>query len=69
MPDADPDSLVKPSDAAARLRISVKTVRRLVAAGHLDAVRVSPHGLRIRERSVDHLVQYGIHEHEPQEDK
>jgi hypothetical protein len=56
----DPDPLIKPSDVATRIHMSEKTVRRLCASGELDSVRVSPRGLRIRESSVDRLIQSGI---------
>ena len=38
------------------LGVSAKTVRRLVAAGDLDAVRVGRRTIRIRTESIDRLI-------------
>jgi excisionase family DNA binding protein len=51
--------LLLPGEAAERLRVSEKTVRRLVAAGHLTEVRVSERSPRITEASVEaHIASH-----------
>jgi excisionase family DNA binding protein len=64
---AGPDSLLTPRDVASRIHASTRTVYRLVKAGHLESVQVSPRGMRIRERSVDQLVEHGIYAPQLQE--
>lgn len=53
--------LLSVEDAAARLGVSDDTVRRLIAGGHLPAVRVpgrtdAPGSLRIRVRDLERWV-------------
>ncbi len=47
------DRLLDRAEAAAILRVSERTVRRLGRAGYLDEVRVSDRAIRITEASVD----------------
>ena len=47
------------AEASTALRLSAPTVRRLIAAGELDAVRVSPRGVRIWAASVTALLARG----------
>ena len=42
--------------AAEILGISARTVRRLIAAGELDAVRVGRRTIRIKTESIDRLI-------------
>lgn len=49
--------LLDRSEAAERLRVSEKTVRRLAAAGHLTEVRVSERSPRITEESIEAHLQ------------
>lgn len=48
--------LVSLVDAAEILAVSVKTVRRYVAAGDLDAVRLGRRTIRVRVDSLDRLI-------------
>lgn len=48
--------LVTMADAAAALAVSIRTVRRYVAAGQLDAVRLGRRTLRIKAESIERLV-------------
>lgn len=47
-------------EAAARLRVSTRTVRRYIAAGLLDGVRVGPRLVKVTERSVERLLAEGL---------
>jgi excisionase family DNA binding protein len=47
-------------EAATRLRISERTVRRYIAAGLLDGVRVGPRLVKVTEMSVDRLLAEGL---------
>jgi excisionase family DNA binding protein len=47
-------------EAAARLRVSERTVRRYITAGLLDGVRVGPRLVKVTERSVDRLLAEGL---------
>ncbi len=48
--------LVSLVDAAEILAVSTKTVRRYIAAGELDAVRLGRRTIRVRVDSVDRLI-------------
>ena len=48
--------LVSLTDAAEILAVSVKTVRRYIAAGELDAVRLGRRTIRIKPESIDRLI-------------
>lgn len=48
--------LVSITATAEILGISTKTVRRLIAAGDLDAVRVGRRTIRIKTESIDRLI-------------
>ena len=48
--------LVSLVDAAEILAVSVKTVRRYVAAGDLDAIRLGRRTIRIKTESLDRLI-------------
>jgi excisionase family DNA binding protein len=45
--------MLERSEVAARLHISERTVRRLVAAGDLTEIRVAPHSPRITADSLE----------------
>lgn len=49
--------LVSLNDTAEMLDVSVKTVRRYIASGRLDAVRLGRRTLRVRIESVDRLIE------------
>ncbi|MGG5258812.1 helix-turn-helix domain-containing protein [Phycicoccus avicenniae] len=48
--------LVSLADAADALAVSTRTVRRYIADGQLDAVRLGHRTLRIRVESIDRFV-------------
>lgn len=48
--------LIPLTEAAEILAVSVKTVRRYVAAGDLDAVRLGRRTIRIKTESLDRLI-------------
>lgn len=48
--------LVSLPEAAEMLGLSVKTVRRYIAAGDLDAVRLGRRVIRIKTASLDRLI-------------
>ena len=48
--------LIPLTEAAEILAVSVKTVRRYVAAGELDAVRLGRRTIRIKTESLDRLI-------------
>lgn len=50
-------SLLHRREAAARLRVSVSTVKRWGAAGLLDERRVGPKLVRVTELSVESLIR------------
>lgn len=51
--------LLDRDQAAARLRVSLRTIRRYGQAGRLEDVRLSPHMVKVTEESVDALVREG----------
>ena len=51
-----PRQLVTLCEAAEILAVSVKTVRRYIAAGDLDAVRLGRRTIRIEAGSLDRLI-------------
>jgi excisionase family DNA binding protein len=51
-----PRQLVTLCEAAEILAVSVKTVRRYIAAGELDAVRLGRRTIRIKVESLDRLI-------------
>ena len=48
--------LVSLTEAAEILAVSVKTVRRYVAAGDLDAVRLGRRTIRVRVESLNRMI-------------
>jgi excisionase family DNA binding protein len=48
--------LVSLPEAAEILAVSVKTVRRYIAAGELDAVRLGRRTIRIKAESIERLI-------------
>ena len=48
--------LISLTEAADALAVSTKTVRRYIAAGELDAVRLGRRTIRIRVESLDRLI-------------
>lgn len=57
--DKPPELLVKRADAASRLGVSLSTVRRLVAAGTLSEVRVTPDAPRIPVEDLERFAAGG----------
>lgn len=51
-----PRQLVSLTEAAEILAVSTKTVRRYIAAGDLDAVRLGRRIIRIRVESLDRMI-------------
>lgn len=51
-----PRQLVTLCEAAEILVVSVKTVRRYIAAGDLDAVRLGRRTIRVKVDSLDRLI-------------
>jgi hypothetical protein len=51
--------LLRRSEAAARLAVSERTVRRWGAAGLLDERHIGPRSVRVTEVSVERLVRAG----------
>jgi excisionase family DNA binding protein len=51
-----PRQLVSLCEAAEILAVSTKTVRRYIAAGDLDAVRLGRRTIRIKVESLDRLI-------------
>lgn len=49
--------LIPLAEAAEILAVSVKTVRRYVAAGELDAVRLGRRTIRVKSESIDRLIE------------
>lgn len=49
--------LVSLPEAAEILAVSVKTVRRYIAAGELDAVRLGRRTIRVRVDSLDRIIE------------
>lgn len=48
--------LISLTEAAGALAVSTKTVRRYIAAGELDAVRLGRRTIRIKVESLDRLI-------------
>ncbi len=53
---ATPRRLISLAEAADTLAVSTKTVRRYIAAGELDAVRLGRRTIRVRVDSLDRLI-------------
>lgn len=53
---AAPRRLVSITEAAEILAVSTKTVRRYIAAGDLDAVRLGRRTIRVRVESIDRMI-------------
>ena len=51
-----PRRLVSLTEAAEILAVSVKTVRRYIAAGDLDAIRLGRRTIRVRVESLDRMI-------------
>ncbi|HET7683842.1 MAG TPA: helix-turn-helix domain-containing protein [Marmoricola sp.] len=54
---ATPRRLISLAEAADALAVSTKTVRRYIAAGDLDAVRLGRRTIRVRVDSLDRLIE------------
>ena len=59
MPDLNTHQLVSLADAALTLAVSTKTIRRYIAAGRLEAVRLGGKTLRIKASSIEQLIRTG----------
>ena len=57
-PQISSPNLLTVAEAAWRLRVSEKTVRRMIAAGELEAVRIR-RSVRVTERGVERLMRAG----------
>jgi excisionase family DNA binding protein len=55
-PDARTRRLIPLAEAARILAVSVKTVRRYVAGGEYDAVRLGRRTIRIKAEAIERLV-------------
>ena len=55
--DPTGDGLITLADAAERLAVSVRTVRRLIQYGYLEGYRVGPRAIRVHENDVARVVQ------------
>jgi len=58
MPESVP-ALLERGQAAERLHVSVRTVRRWGKAGRLEDVRLTSHTVLVTEASVDKLIRAG----------
>lgn len=56
-PGGGMDNLLTLAEAAERLSVSVRTVRRLIAYGYLPGYRVGPRVLRVHEDDVTAAVR------------
>ena len=54
--DEDEEQLVRTSDAAHKLRVSENTVRKYMAMGLLDRVRIGTRTIRTTRRSLSRLM-------------
>jgi len=54
-----PDGLMRRADAAERLAVSERTIRRWGAAGLLDERHIGPRAVRVTEESVSRLIAAG----------
>ena len=54
--EGHPDHLVTLSDAAAALGVSVRTVRRFIEYGYVEAYRVGPRVIRLTVGDVNALI-------------
>jgi predicted site-specific integrase-resolvase len=55
----DADALLERDEAARRLHVSVRTVRRYGAAGLLQNVTIGPRVVLVTEESVEALISAG----------
>lgn len=51
-----PRRLISLAEAAETLGVSTKTVRRYIATGDLDAVRLGRRSIRVKTESIDVLI-------------
>ena len=51
--------LLKPVEAAEKLRISRRTLDREIAAGHLPTVRIGKRAVRVDEATLDQYIASG----------
>jgi excisionase family DNA binding protein len=58
-PDPRHAPLLPVAVVAARLAVSVRAVRRLIAAGRLQAVRLGPRSTRVPETALNAFVAAG----------
>lgn len=58
MPD-ERDELLKPSEAARMLRVSVKTIQRWARLGQIRAVTLPSGHIRVPRDAVDELLRTG----------
>lgn len=49
--------LITIADAAGELAVCPRTVRRYIAAGRLQAIRLGPRAIRVRVDSIEKLVE------------
>lgn len=56
MPEQTEDALLTPEEVATRLRISKRTLRRMVTKGDLRAVQVTPRITRFRTSDIEKLA-------------
>lgn len=53
-------TLLHPNEAALRLRVSPRTIRRYASRGLLTGVKVGPKLIKVSAESVDHLIASGV---------
>lgn len=52
----DPNRLVTLASAAEELQVSVRTVRRFIGYGYVEAYRIGPRAIRLRAGDVNGLL-------------
>ena len=53
------DELLRPGEAAAKLRVSAETIRRWVRAGQLRVIRLPGGAARIPQSEIDRILMQG----------
>ncbi len=60
---AEPVNLLDRTEAAMRLRVSERTIRRYGSLGLLDEVKIGARLVKVTEQSVERLIRDGRREH------
>jgi excisionase family DNA binding protein len=56
---AETETLIRRKEAARRLDVAERTIRRWGASGRLDERQIGPRAVRVTEASVERLVRSG----------